>query len=165
MNNQMPRLVRAIVLSILFFVTLFSLAGSERGANPAWVSVHSWAGGLMLLGSVGHLVSQRKWIRAVFSRPAKELARRVRRNRNTDLGLAISGAICAVTALVWVLVPAARESLDRPHTMSGLVMVLLIGVHLLLHWRWLVNTLRKLGERSDKAATFAKDMVVKQAGK
>jgi len=145
MTNNALRLGRAIALSLLFCVTVFSLAGTGRHPNPAWTAVHSWAGALMLIGSAVHLFSHRAWIKTVLSKPAQTLPTRARQNRNTDLGLFITGTLCAVTAAAWFLTPA-WDAMNRLHSLSGLFMILLTGVHLLLHWPWLVHTVRQLGQ-------------------
>ena len=94
MKSKPVRFGRAIVLSIFFFVTVFSLLGSHDGSNSGWTNVHIWAGSLMLIGSAVHLATNLDWVRAVFSRPASSLKKRVRQNHRTDLGLFISGTIC-----------------------------------------------------------------------
>ena len=46
MKSKPVRFGRAIVLSIFFFVTVFSLFGSHDGSNSGWTNVHIWAGSL-----------------------------------------------------------------------------------------------------------------------
>jgi hypothetical protein len=142
MKTLPARFVNAIVLSILFFLTAFSLIGVEHDSTSFWTDVHIWAGSLMLIGAAVHLMTNLDWVRAVFSRPSRSLNLQTRRNKRTDLGLFITGSICALAGFFWLFIPIER--LNRLHTMSGLFMILLMLPHLALHWQWLVNTIRHL---------------------
>jgi hypothetical protein len=138
-----------MVLSILFSITLFSLfGGDDQAEKVAQNTVHIVAGSLMLIGSAVHLGTNWDWVKAVFSRPANSFKKRLRQNRHTDLGLFISGLICAFTGILWLLLLGANPNiLERwynLHTMSGIFMIVLLGIHLLLHWGWMVNTARQL---------------------
>ena len=144
MKSTPVRLGRAIVLSILFFVTIFSLTGLERNPDSIWTAIHSWTGSLLLIGSTVHLLTNLGWIKTVFSKLDGALAKRARQNRRIDLGLFITGFICAVTAVLRLVDPVAMDSMNRLHAMSGLFMIVFLGIHLLLHWPWLVNTIRQL---------------------
>jgi hypothetical protein len=157
MKSKPVRFGRAIVLSTMFFLTVFSLFGGHDGAGSETRNmVHIWAGSLMLIGSAVHLATNLDWIRAVFSRPAHSFKKRVRRNRRTNLGLFISGLICTVAGLLWLLFPGATPNLlvrwSRLHTMSGIFMIVLMGIHLWSHRDWIVNTARQLrNQQSPKA--------------
>ena len=142
MKTLPARFISAILLSILFFLTTFSLIGAEHHANSFWTDVHIWAGSLMLIGSAMHLTTKVDWIRAVFSRPSKSLNLQTRRNKRTDLGLFITGSICAVAGVLWLFNPL--HHLNHLHTISGLFMLLLMLPHLALHFRWMTSAIRQL---------------------
>lgn len=142
MKTLPARFINAIVLSILFFLTAFSLVGAERDATSSWRDVHIWAGSLMLIGAAVHLMTNLNWIRAVFSRPSKSLNLQTRRNKRTDLGLFITGSFCGLTGALQLYIPIER--LTHIHTMSGMFMLLLIFLHMALHFRWMSNTIRQL---------------------
>jgi len=152
MKTLPARFVNAIVLSILFFLTTFSLIGVEQDVASIWTDVHVWTGSLMLIGSAIHLITNLDWVRAVFSRPSKSLNLQTRRNKRTDLGLFITGSVCTLAGFFWLFNPIER--LNRLHTMSGLFMILLMLSHLALHFRWLMSTIRHLfgGKRQPKPA-------------
>jgi hypothetical protein len=142
MKTLPARFISAIALSILFFLTVFSLIGIQHHANSFWTDIHIWAGSLMLIGSAMHLTTKVDWIRAVSSRPFKSLNLQTRRNKCTDLGLFITGSICAASGFLWLFAPL--HHLNHLHTISGLFMLLLMFPHLALHFRWLVNTIRQV---------------------
>jgi hypothetical protein len=147
MKSKPVRLGRAIALSILFFATMFSLFPGDGNPTLNWNTVHIWAGSLLLIGSAVHLGTNLDWVRAVFSRPTSNLKKRVRQNRRTDLGLFISGLVCTVTGAFWLVsreISTFAERWSNLHTMSGVFMIVLLGIHLLLHWDWMVNTARQL---------------------
>jgi hypothetical protein len=152
MKTLPARFINAIVLSILFFLTAFSLIGVEHDSTSFWTDVHIWAGSLMLIGAAVHLMTNLDWVRAVFSRPSKSLNLQTRRNKRTDLGLFVTGSICAATGFRLLFAPL--HHLNHLHTMSGMFMLLLMLTHLALHWQWLVNTIRHLfgGKRQKKPA-------------
>lgn len=147
MNHKTVKFGRAMILSVLFFVSIFSLALAEDGASSTWNTVHVWSGALMLAGAGVHLMNNMRWVKAVFSRPARQLQRRVRRLRHTNLILFISGGLCTLAGIIWLLPglsPASLQSWAGLHRLSGMLMILALGIHLLLHWGWLVATVRQL---------------------
>jgi len=148
MKSKPVRFGRAIVLSILFLITIFSLFGGPDGTGwSTQNTIHIMAGLLMLVGSAVHLGTNLDWIKAVFSHPAGSHKKRVRHNQRTDLGLFISGAICTLIGALWLIPGTNPDMLERwkgLHTMSGLFMIVLMGLHMLLPWHWMVNTARQL---------------------
>ena len=147
MKSKSVRFGRAIALSMLFFTTMFSIF--PGGSNPTsnWNTVHIWAGSLLLIGSAVHLGTNLDWVKIVLSRPANTLKKRVLQNRRTDLGLFLSGLVCMVSGGLWLVtreMSTFAERWSNLHTISGLFMIVLLGIHLLLHWDWIVNTTRQL---------------------
>ncbi|MCK4500779.1 DUF4405 domain-containing protein [Candidatus Babeliales bacterium] len=74
---------------------------------------------------------------------------RTKLNYWIDVGLALSFFICFLTGLIkWpglikIIGVSAYKALSRPnismlHDWSGLIMGLLVLVHLILHWKWIV---------------------------
>lgn len=77
------------------------------------------------------------------------------RNYWIDLILAISFVLSAVSGLVYLVPPAPGTPIRTQvlgigfrfwsdlHTYSGLVMVGGVGLHLVLHWRWMMSMTKK----------------------
>jgi len=157
MKSKPVRFGRAIVLSILLFLTVFSLIGAHDNPHSGWSYVHGWTGSLMLIGAAIHLVTNLGWVKVVFSVPAHVLKKRVRQNRFTDLGLFLSGAICTLSGVLWLLVPGdggfrQMERWSEMHTISGIFMIVLLGIHLWLHRSWMANTARQLQNQQPSKA-------------
>ena len=146
MNDNSFKFGKSMVMSALFFVTVFSLMGGGRGQSSVWDTVHIWAGALMLISSATHLIFNCKWIKSVFSRPARELSPHVRRLRSSNLWLFISGSVCTLAGAAWLLplAPSAIQRWGALHRLSGMMMIVMMGVHLLLHWNWLVGTVQQM---------------------
>ena len=145
MKSKPVRFGRAIVLSMLLITCIVSLMIGERGQQSIWNDVHIWSSALLLTGAAVHLGTNWDWVKSVFSRPASELKQRIRNLRRTDLWLFISGGLCTIAGLAW-LVPgkemAVVERWAGLHRLAGMIMILVMVIHLLQHWNWMVQTAR-----------------------
>ena len=76
-----------------------------------------------------------------------------------DIGLAISFFICFITGLIkWpglinIIGPDAYmflhiKSISIIHDLSGLIMGILVIIHLVLHWKWIVSVTKKIFSRN-----------------
>jgi protein-S-isoprenylcysteine O-methyltransferase Ste14 len=153
MKTLPARFMSAIMLSILFFLAVFSLIISEHSTDSSWTNVHIWTGGLMLIGAAMHLTTKVDWIRAVFTRPFKSLNLQTRRNKRTDLGLFITGSLCTLGGIGWLFNPTHPSA--HLHVISGMLMILLMLPHLALHWQWTMNTARHLFGAKSQASPAA----------
>lgn len=140
MNTNSVQIGRAIVLSVLFFITSFSLLLGEHG-HP----LHVVAASLMLIGSMVHVRTKQKWMRATLFRPVNELTPRVRQLRSTALWLIGLSFLCAATGIGQMLAfhGLSVGMLGALHALSGGLMIVVIGVHLVQHWSWLTNAIRQ----------------------
>lgn len=151
MNTKLFRFAPMIALSILFFMTVISMGGVDNDSVIDRSAIHNWSGSLMLLGSFVHMVTKMDWIKTVFTKPGKSLAKRVRRNRDVDLGLFIFGVICALSGWLMLVTDGGIYKLCRIlHCSSGGVMMVLICIHLWLHRVWFVHTARQLFSPASK---------------
>jgi len=81
------------------------------------------------------------------------------RNYWIDIVLTVSFVLCAISGLFYLLPPAPGTPIRTEvlgigfrfwsdlHTYSGLVMVGGVGLHLVLHWRWLIAMTKKMLKR------------------
>ena len=86
---------------------------------------------------------------------------RLKLNYWIDIGLAISFFACFITGLIkWPgLIKLVGTSMYQTlnmkkismlHDWSGLIMGLLVLVHLVLHWRWIVSVTKTIFKRNKK---------------
>lgn len=83
-----------------------------------------------------------------------------RRNWLIDIGLLMSALLAAISGIYFLFIPSggfqggrnpyygitvlfSRQTWDWIHTWMGVVMILIIAVHLPLHWSWVVNIARR----------------------
>jgi hypothetical protein len=153
MKSQTVRFGRSIVLSILFFVTIFSVIGSHIGHEPGLAVVHVSAGSLLLFGASVHLATNWDWIKAVGLRRARRglvttptLSVRVRSLRRTAMWLAISGMLCASSGVMRLVSPGSLQfhGIHELHALSGLTFAIALVVHLIQHRGWFFSTYKRL---------------------
>jgi cytochrome b subunit of formate dehydrogenase len=77
-----------------------------------------------------------------------------------DIGLLITFLLSAITGIfkfpmwtnffgfIFQIIP--HRLLSKIHDWSGLVMVLLVLVHLIMHWRWIVAMTKNIFKRGNK---------------
>ena len=140
-------------LILLLLVTVVALLPGEiqRSARStpaiqAWYLTHEICGGLMLLVASLHVILHWDWIKAVLLRRKSRLASKVRRNRATDLWLFLTAAPCTLCGIKFWRTPPdlLRPELRELHNWSGTLMAVLLGFHLALHWKWIVNAVCSL---------------------
>jgi hypothetical protein len=153
MKSKRFRLILSMLIGILFAVTIASLFGIERNTSSVWRSAHMGAGALTLAGSFLHLAVNRVWIRTVFSKPAKSLPRDVRRNRDIDLGMIVSGLVVGITGFIYALNPQLI-GLERLHTLGGLIFIVLTLAHMLLHGKWMRAAMRQMSGAKTREKTI-----------
>ncbi len=142
MNVKKFRLINAIMLYILFALTLLSIFLSEHGTSNITINLHVGIGSLLMLASILHLGIHLPWIRNVFSRSKNSLSLETRRNRRVGLSLIFIGLICATSGWMQLVFPPGIW--HRIHAASGFLMIMLLFIHMLLHHSWTVNQIRAL---------------------
>lgn len=149
MSSKIARLARSLCLSVAFVVTVFSQFGGRGAPSPASETTHMIAGALLLLGSLAHIRSNREWIRTVTAPGRAALPGRTRALWRTDRALFVAAVVCALPLplLIFDIAGPAGRIAAGVHRLGGAAMIVLLSVHLLQHWSWLVGTLRALGKR------------------
>lgn len=127
-----------------------------------WVDIHNWIGLVMLLSVITHLVLHWRWIDCVMDRFLGKLARQARINFSLDAVLFSAFIVTGISGLVpWLILPGGgyqggrnpfysatlygltRYQWTGIHLWVSLVMMGIIAIHLILHWRWIVCTARR----------------------
>lgn len=120
-------------------------------ANPALtgISIHEWLGVAFLAAVLTHLLFHWQWIVNVTARFFKQLWHSSRLNYVINLlflvlmtGVLFSGLMISESVLAFLGISIARNPVweGLHHTLSD-ASVLVLGLHLALHWKWIVNSL------------------------
>ncbi len=89
------------------------------------------------------------------------LSKTTQRNWGINLLLFISGLVASLTGVYFLFLPVGgyqggrnplygvtilfdRRTWDLLHTWGGIAMIVIAAVHFVVHWRWVVNTVRRL---------------------
>lgn len=89
------------------------------------------------------------------------LSKTTQRNWSLDLLLFVSGLLASLTGVYFLFLPVGgyqggrnasygmtilfeRQTWDLLHTWGGIAMIAVAAVHFIIHWKWVVNTVRRL---------------------
>lgn len=124
----------------LFGVGLATLITSQNN-----IHLHIWLGILMLVTVIGHLVLHRPWIRAVIQRTGQRRTALVRAKAILDASMLVVFVLLNLTGGVVALIYA--PTMHEWHRLFGMLFVLLVGVHLAMNYKWIVQQFRHQGGR------------------
>ena len=115
--------------------------------------IHEWLGVALIVSVVVHLLLHWKWITATVKRFFSKMAGIQRLKMGVDILLFLDVVLLMMTGLLISkeVMPALGLSVSTTsrfwrvmHTTSADWMIYLIGVHLALNWKWVVNVFKKL---------------------
>lgn len=143
-------MVNLLLDSTIFLAFLVTTAPRLSG-----LAVHEWLGIAFGAGLVAHLLLHWNWIVQVTRRLFGKVAWSARVNYILNILLFIAFTTVIVTGLliseVALPVLGLRPAHDRLwmnlHRLASDATVLLIGLHLALHWSWIVGAFRHLFNR------------------
>jgi len=159
------------ILSGIYFLFL-PIGGFQGGRNPTyginilfarhdWDIIHTWGGVFMTVAVLLHIVYHWSWVTMMARKLAAMLGRRgsglskgARVNILVDAVIAISFLLAAVSGVYFLFTPSAkavdagflfsRATWEVIHTWSGVALPMAAGIHLAIHWRWVVNVTGKM---------------------
>jgi hypothetical protein len=140
--------VTLLITTITGFILWLVLPHEPGFFRNAWVAAHIFFGVAGLAGIIMHVVWHWDWLKALRGRSLSGLPEKLRTNRVIDRIIWITFITTNVFGLMaWVLhfgdgiyivsVP------DRLHVVFGVVWVILVAVHLVLHWKWIASTAQR----------------------
>jgi hypothetical protein len=142
--------VNLLVDSAVFVAFLGATAPALTG-----LAIHEWLGLAIGAAIITHLLLHWSWIvgvtRRLFGRVGWEA--RVNYLLNTLLFVAFTTIIFTGVMISEVALPLLGVSFERDgvwmvvHKLASDAAVVLIGLHVALHWRWIVNVTRRLLSR------------------
>jgi hypothetical protein len=111
-----------------------------------WLTAHICSGLTSVAGSVLHVVWHRLWLKALRGRRIASLPAKIRSNRVMDRYVWFTFiAMNVFGALDWII-PTPENSvsiLSRLHVAFGMACLLGIAVHLALHSKWIISTVKR----------------------
>jgi hypothetical protein len=147
----------------------FILPGGQSGVELSLLGltrrilkeIHAWTGVTILVGAVIHLALHWRWVTCMAQRFWVKTSSQARLNFGLDsLLFAVFSTTSLSGLVIWLVLfrggyrggrnplhNAALFGLTRPdwldlHRWAGLFMLLIVGIHLVLHWRWIICALR-----------------------
>jgi hypothetical protein len=114
-------------------------------------TIHEWLGVAFGVGIVTHLLLHWKWIVNAVQRVFGKLPGQVRINTllNSLLFITVtliifSGLMISKVVLSTFGITGSHDDIWRMvHTLATNVAVIIVGVHVALHWKWIVNALKR----------------------
>lgn len=120
------------------------------------IPFHEWAGFLFVIPLMLHILISWQWVVDITKRIFKKLPGEVRFNHFWDIGIFImmvlalfTGTIVSESALprmgINIVIDPFWQSM---HNASANLTIIMIGVHLAMHWKWIVNAVQRYILRS-----------------
>jgi hypothetical protein len=143
-----------VTMFIGFFITVVSgfvlwpvtgFAGMDRAI---WLAVHEGSGVIGLLGVILHIIWHWDWLKALRGRSLRTLKKPVRTNRVIDritwFAFIASNSFGMLAWLLSAIVPGeAIIIFSRIHVATGMVWLVFLVIHLVLHQKWIGATTKR----------------------
>lgn len=115
------------------------------------MTIHEWLGVSLAGAFLLHILLHWRWLYATTSRFFSKLARQSRINFILNLALLIaftivtlSGILISEEVLPFLGLQGSRDMTWKwLHTISADAAVWIVGLHIALHWKWVLNAARK----------------------
>lgn len=143
--------------------------------RETWDDLHIWGGLLMIIAMVVHLALHWSWVKMMSRRVLNTLrgkgskfSKGAKINVLVDLMVALGFFVTAISAIYLLFLPTgyqggrnpgwdpgilfSRTTWDLIHTWGFVVMIIAALLHLVIHWRWIVNVTRRLLQQFSRSA-------------
>ncbi len=146
--------VNLIVDSVIFIAFLVAMAPRFSG-----LAIHEWLGIAFGAGIITHLLLHWQWLVEVTKRffGKAQWSARINYILNTLLFVDVTiiiftGLMISESALPQLGITLARSGSWRMlHTLSANLFLVLTGLHIALHWQWIVGMVKRLFSASRRA--------------
>jgi hypothetical protein len=135
------------------FIDIGLLSAFLVSASPHFTGnmIHEWLGVALAIALIAHILLHWNWIVSVGTRYLKNLWHVSRSQFFVDILIFVTFTILITTGLMMsktvlvamgIQVGNAGRSVKMIHSTASNIAVLLSGLHLALHWKWLVSTVK-----------------------
>jgi cytochrome b len=138
-------------VNLLFDIVIFTAFLLSLDPHATGHAIHEWLGIALIAAIVTHLLLHWKWIVQVTTRFFRKLSMQARLNYILNALffvdftiLVFTGLMISETALPTLGIYIARDkSLRRLHTLSADLIVLIVGLHVAIHWKLIFNAIKR----------------------
>lgn len=152
-TRQIPKTKRQsatqirVWIDLLFFIGMLLVLAPQATGIP----VHEWASFLIIVPFFLHLILDWKWIVNITKRLFKRVKGETRFNYVLDWLLFVlfvmatfTGVVISEAALPTLGIPIAIDQFwSSMHDLSANLLMVVIGIHLAMHWKWIVTNVKK----------------------
>lgn len=115
------------------------------------IAIHEWLSIAMIAAIITHLLLHWRWVVQVTTRFFRKLAGQARLNYFLNILFFIdfvivtfSGLLISESALPALGIRIGRDmAMRRIHSLSADLSVFIIGLHVALHWKWILSSLKR----------------------
>lgn len=119
--------------------------------NLTGITIHEWLSLALAAAFIFHILLHWDWVAAVLGKFFRNLFHTSRLNFLVDLALLVSMVTVMLSGILISrsVVPALGINLNGSqvwrflHSTSANAALLLVGLHFALHWKWVVNTVKR----------------------
>jgi cytochrome b subunit of formate dehydrogenase len=152
-KQQYPKTKRRSITQIRVWADLIFFIGMVLVLAPqaTGIPVHEWASFLIIIPFFLHLILDWKWIVSETKRIFKRTNGETRFNYGLDWLLfflfvtaTFTGVLISEAALPALGIPMTIDPFWASlHDISANLLMVVIGVHLAMHWKWIVTNVKK----------------------
>lgn len=143
--------INSTKLDVLVDVIIFLMFLIATDPRVTGIAIHEWLGLAFGAALIVHLLLHWKWIVTVVRRFLSRLPGQVRLNSLLNILLFIAATLLVFTGLMISRVvlaplglPPNRDFFWRwLHNFATDAAVIIVGLHLALHWKWIVNVFKR----------------------
>lgn len=136
-----------------FFIDIGLLTAFLLSASPHFTGnmIHEWLGVALAVVLIAHILLHWTWIVSVGARYLKNLWHVSRFQFFVDILIFVAFVVLVTTGLMMsktvlvamgIQVGNTGRSVKMIHSTASNIAVMLTGLHLALHWKWLVSTVK-----------------------
>ncbi len=164
MNNPNTRKRTPNQSKFLVDIVAFVLLAIVCAPQATGIALHEYLSVIFAVPIIIHLLLNWRWIVNVLQRFFKKLPGKTRFNQIWDIFLFILMVEVSVSGIFIseALLPALGIEITIDpfwvalHNTTANIFLVLMGVHLAMHWTWITNTFRRVALRQSSTAAVAK---------